>query len=160
MIRGIKITNIHYFHIAKEEIFKERKQPRVPYLPKEDRFDEGRGRRQDAAPWGAQFLEKRIPTTANCTCRMLMRGRWHLRCNNSRTRRKAVIHELQPAALRTKGRGSLNFSKSSESLHEKCDDFVKNIFFPIVLRKNCRIISFSSPSSFQRIIRETVDDLL
>lgn len=103
MIRGIKITNIHYFHIAKEEIF--RKQPRVPYVPREDRFDEGRGRRQDAAPWGAQFLEKRIPTTANCTCRMLMRGRWHLRCNNSRTRRKAVIHELQPAALRTKGRG-------------------------------------------------------
>ena len=24
---------------------------------------------------------------------------WHLRCNNSRTRRKAVIRELQPAAL-------------------------------------------------------------
>lgn len=59
-----------------------------------------------------------------------------------------------------KRKGSLNFSKSSESLHEKCDDFVKNIFFPIVLRKNCRIISFSSPSSFQRIIKETVDDLL
>lgn len=24
---------------------------------------------------------------------------WHLRCNNSRTRRKAVVRELQPAAL-------------------------------------------------------------